>query len=280
MIPRPTCRIRPCVCRHLCRLLLALAALIPTLAQAQHPNPTAGAERSAWYMYFGDHPLTPTWGIHLEGQFRREDLGQRPEQLLLRPGVTYSLGHGITTLFAYTYLRGYPYDGGSLGDPSTTGPQPEHRILEELKFKHTLIGSHSDPKAVTLSHRFRAEQRFEGTSTKGIGVTAWEYAERARYRLTANIPFRWSTAGPRPDYTSIYNELFVNFGPHGGSRALNQNRTYSALGWNLSDNLQLEVGYLYEYMPRPNGIIGEHNHALQITINSTAPFRRGIHKKK
>ncbi len=227
-------------------------------------------------MYFGDHPLTSTWALHLEGQFRREDLGQRPEQLLLRPGVTSNLGHGLTTLVAYTYLRGYPYESGSLGRP--TGPQPEHRILEELKFKHVLIGS--GEKAVTLSHRFRAEQRFEGTSTKAIGTTSWQYAERARYRLTANIPFRWSTGDLRPDYASVYNELFVNFGPHGGSRALNQNRTYGALGWKLDKDIQLEVGYLYEYMPRPNGIIGEHNHALQVTINSTLPFRRGIHRKK
>ena len=244
---------------------------------AQTTDPVGGAHRSTWYMYFGDHPTSEHWGLHLEGQYRREDLGQRWEQLLVRPGVDYKVGHGFTTLIAYTYLRGYPFEGGSLGDPTTTGPQPEHRLLEELKYKHRLLGE--GRKAVELSHRFRVEQRWNGTSTRGIGTTDWEFAERARYRLTADIPFRWKTSGPLPDYTSVYNELFVNFGPHGTRNALDQDRTYGALGWNVNEDWQLEVGYMYQYQPTPNGIVGDTNQTLQITISSTAPFRRGLHRK-
>lgn len=258
-------------------LLLAVLAAVP-LAHSQEPAPAGGAERSAWYMYFGDHPISSAWAIHLEGQYRREDLGQRWEQFLVRPGIDYDLGHGLSMLVAYTYLRDYPFERGSLGDVTTTGPQPEHRILEEFKVTHKLF--RRGEKTVKLSHRFRAEQRFEGTSTEYVGTTAWDFSERARYRLTANIPLGWSTAGARPDYISVYNEIFVNFGPHGGSHAFNQNRSYGAIGWNLDKNFQLEAGYLHQYMPTPNGIVGEHNNALQLTISSTAPFRRGIHKKK
>ncbi len=247
-------------------------------ARAQAALPSGGAERSAWYMYFGDHALTPAWGIHLEGQYRREDLGQRWEQLLVRPGVYYAFGHGLTAMLAYTYLRDYPFEGASLGEPTTTGPQPEHRILEEFKVTHRLLG-HGE-QAVKLAHRFRAEQRFEGTSTIDVGTTAWEFAERARYRLTADVPFRWKTSGALPDYASVYNEVFVNFGPHGGSQALDQNRTYGAIGWDVKKDLQLEIGYLYQAMPAGNGIVGETNHALQVTISSTAPFRHGVKTKK
>jgi len=257
-------------------LLLALMAVAPVV-HSQGPAPAGGAERSAWYMYFGDHPVSPAWAFHLEGQYRREDLGQRWEQLLVRPGIDYDLSHGLSAMVAYTYLRSYPYERGSLGNTTTTGPQPEHRILEEFKVQHKLFGE--GEKAIKLSHRFRAEQRFEGTSTEHFGVTDWEFAERARYRLTADIPLRLSTGGLRPDYVSVYDEVFVNFGPHGGSHALNQNRTYGALGWNIGKNFQMEAGYLHQYMPRANGIVGEHNHSLQITINSTAPFRRNVHKK-
>ena len=258
---------------------VASVALLCTPGQltAQSSDPIGGADRSTWFMYFGDHPFSNHWGAHLEGQFRRQGVGQRWEQLLLRPGIDYKLGRGFTTLVAYTYLRGYPFEGGSLGDPSATGPQPEHRALEELKFKHRLVGS--GQKAVELSHRFRAEQRWTGTSTIAAGTTDWEFAERARYRLTADIPFRWRTAGALPDYTSVYNEVFVNFGPHGTMNALDQNRTYGALGWDLDEHWQLEVGYMHQYQPTPSGIIAVSNDALQITINSTAPFRRELHSK-
>ncbi len=252
-------------------LLLSCAA--PALAD-DTPKPTGGAERSTWFMYFGDHPLSANYALHLEGQYRRQGLGQRWEQLLLRPGLDRNFGKHIKTMLAYTYLRGYPFEGGTLGAPSTTGPQPEHRILEELTIKHHLNDGGGNPeKAVQISHRLRAEQRWSGVSADGIGTTDWEFGERARYRLTADIPFRWNTAAARPDYTSVYNEVFVNFGPHGTSNALDQDRTYGALGWDLSPNFQLEVGYLFQYQPEPNGIIGTANHALQITINSTAPLR-------
>ncbi|MGI4830835.1 MAG: DUF2490 domain-containing protein [Janthinobacterium lividum] len=239
---------------------------------AQSSDPSGGATKSAWYMYFGNHPVTNNWSIHLEGQYRREGVGQRWEQLLVRPGVERKLGHGMTALVAYTYLRDYPFEGGSLGETTTTGPQPEHRILEEFKWKHPLIGS--GKQAITLTHRFRAEQRFEGTSTTDVGTTQWDFAERARYRLTANIPFRWNTGGIRPDYASVYDEVFVNFGPHGTDNALNQNRVYSAMGWNLSQHSQLEIGYMEQYSPVPNGIVNVHNHALQVTIYSTAPLKK------
>ena len=271
--PRPGCR-KP---RQPGALFLALIFIPPALA-AQEPKPTGGAEKSTWYLYFGDHPISPSWAVHLEGQYRRQGIGQRWEQLLLRPGVKYTFGHGLSGMVAYTYFRNYPFEGGSLGDPTTTGPQPEHRLLEEFQVKHKLGGG--GEKAIELAHRFRAEQRWQGTSTIGIGTTDWEFGERARYRLTDDIPFRWSTEGARPDYVSVYNEIFVNFGPHGGDNALDQNRTYGAVGWNLDKNFQIELGYLHNYMPTPSGVVGEHNHALQITINSTAPFRRGIRKKK
>ena len=224
-------------------------------------------------MYFGDHPVSENYQIHLEGQYRRQGLGQRWEQLLLRPGVTRKWGHGVSTMLAYTYLRDYPFEGGSLGDPNTTGPQPEHRILEELQIKRPLVGT--GKQAVTLAHRFRLEQRFLGTSTAGLGTQYWQFAERARYRLTANVPIRAHTSGIRPDYVSLYNEFFVNFGPHGGDRAFDQNRTYGAVGWKLDRDFELEVGYMHQYLPVPNGVVGEHNHALQISINGSLPFFHG-----
>lgn len=253
---------------------LLLSSAAPALAE-DAAKPAGGAERSTWFMYFGDHPISPNYALHLEGQYRRQGLGQRWEQLLLRPGLDRNFGQHIKTMLAYTYLRSYPFEGGSLGEPTTTGPQPEHRILEELTIKHHLGKSGGRPdNAIKIAHRLRAEQRWSGTSTAGVGTTDWEFEERARYRLTADIPFRWNTAAARPDYTSVYNEIFVNFGPHGTSNALDQNRSYGALGWDLSPDFQLEVGYLFQYQPLPSGTIGTADHALQITINSTAPLRR------
>lgn len=256
--------------------LIFLLAASPPL-RAQESKPVGGAQASTWLMYFGDHPISGKASLHLEGQFRREGAGQRWEQLVLRPGFGYALPHGFTTLFAYTYLQDHPFEGGSLGSSRpgapTTGPQPEHRILEQLSFKHRL-----GPESLhtpNLTHRFRNEQRFEGTATEGVGVTNWDFAERARYRLTADTPLNRGVKTLYPNYISIYNEVFADYGPH-ATRKLDQDRTYGAFGWTLGSTLQLELGYLYQYSPKPNGIVGVGNNAVQITINSTAPFRKGL----
>ena len=80
-------------------------------------------------------------------------------------------------LAAYTYRRNYPFEGGRLEQVTASGPQPEHRILEELKVKHKLTGLTGKP--IKFSHRFRLEQRFEGTSTEGIGTTSWDFVRNA-----------------------------------------------------------------------------------------------------
>ena len=228
-------------------------------------------------MYFGDHPISRHWELHLEGQYRRTGIGQRWEQLLLRPGLQREFGHGLSALAGYTYQRNYPFEGGSLG-PVATGPQPEHSSFQQFQLQHRIFGPKQNP--VQLTHRFRLEQRWTGTARQGAGVVDWKFADRARYRLTANLPFRWTSTRYRPDYASVYNEVFVNFGPHGGTDALNLDRTYGALGWKLNGAFHLELGYLFQYSPKPNGITGEQDHAFQVTILSIAPFRRALHREK
>ena len=35
---------------------------------------------------------------------------------------------------------------------------------------------------------------------------------------------------------------------------------------------ELELGYMHQHRPVSNGIVGEHNNTLQVTINSSAPL--------
>lgn len=238
----------------------------------QSQTALGGAEKSSWYMYFGDHPVTKSYGVHLEAQYRAQGIGQDPTQLMLRPGVFRSFPKGMMVSMLYAYVRDYPYQGGPLADVRRTGPQPEHRLAEEFRWTHTLA-SYGGMRA-TAQHRFRLEQRWLGQSSEGEGVYDWHFAERARYRLYVQFPVGRNTRNAWPDYVAAYNEIMVRFGPHGGTSAIDQNRTYGALGWKLSPGFNLEAGYLHQYFPRPNGFVGEHNNAFQLSISSTASLRK------
>src|SRR5262249_44405403 len=128
-------------------------------------------------------------------------------------------------------------------------------------------------KRTTLTQRLRVEQRFEAQDDQRDHSNTWYYTERFRYRLTANVPLPGNTAGPRPDYLSMYNEIFFNFGPH-TSRTLDQNIASGVIGWDLRPRLQFEIGYLLEYFPEATGILGRYHHVVQINLISTLPFAR------
>ena len=230
--------------------------------EAQAAAPQGGAARSSWLIYFGNHPVSERWSVPFQVQYRRTGIGQRWEQLLVKPGVELKLGEGFSALLAYSYFRQYPFEGGSLGNPSTPGPQPEHSVEEEIDYKQPIIVRGEN--AIKLTHFVRLQQRFVGTSSAGIGTMSWRFAEFARYRLTA-------------DYGSVYDEVFTNVGPH-AQRALALNRTYGAFGWQMGRDWQLELGYLHQYSPVPNGVVGVDDDAFQITINSVAPLKRLVRR--
>jgi len=233
---------------------------------------SGGAESSTWLSYFGDQPFTNTLALHLEGSYRYTFPFDRPEQYMLRSGLTVEHGHGLSSLFAYTYLVSYPFEGGTLSPASASGKQPEHRLFEQLQFEHPAI--HMGDKYVTQTHRFRVEQRWLGTSTEGVGVTNWNFAERARYRLTAKIPFKIASWRIVPDYLSVFNEVYTSLGPHGGKTPFYANVDYGAFGWNLGSMFAFELGYQHRYAPIANGVLGQNDNELQLMLLSTAPIRR------
>jgi Protein of unknown function (DUF2490) len=263
-------------CRALVKLFWSLAVVFfyssPELGFGQSTPPLRGAEKSSWYMYFGDHPFTKNCGVHLETQYRAQGVGQDPTQLLVRPGIVRFLPKNIVVSLLYANVRDYPFQGGPLADLRRTGPQQEHRLAEEFRWTHTL--ANYSGKRATAQHRFRLEQRWFGQSSEGQGVYDWHFAERVRYRIYTPFPLPFNTKNAWPDYVAAYNEILVRFGPHGGTSAIDQNRTYGAIGWNLSSEFNLEVGYLHQYLPRSNGFVGEHNNAFQFSISSTAPLKK------
>lgn len=221
---------------------------------------------NTWFMYFGDHPVSSKWGIHLEGQVRRANGGLTWQQLLLRPGVNYQLNKYVTLTGGYAYVRSWPF-----GDrPSGTVIFPEHRFFEQAVVRHKL-------GAVAIQHRLRQEQRLVGqVPFRDADVEGWESRHRFRYMLRGDIPL---PIGSKKQFgLAFYDEFFVQFGANHGPRHLDQNRAYGAFTWKVTPTNRLEFGYLHQYVPQRNGIVVEHNHTLQFALFSTTPFRKSHQK--
>lgn len=232
--------------------ILAILVSAPLFSQTISDNNT-----HAWFMYFGDHPVSKHWGIHLEGQARRATYVSSWQQYLLRPAVNYSFTPNIMVTAGYAFAYSYPY-----GDhPSSTRNVPEHRFFEQLLLRNKI-------KEVKLQHRLRVEQREIRIRSAGGPLTEqWQFRQRFRYMLRGDIPL------PNKHlYLGLYDEVLLNFGGYRGPRALDQNRAYGALGFKVSQFEKFEVGYMHQYVPQRNGLIVEHNHTLQFALFSNRPF--------
>ncbi len=207
-----------------------------------------------WYMYFGDHPIGNTkWGLHLEGQYRRHDVVQKWQQLLLRPAVNYQINRNLTLTAGYGYVRTYGY--GDFTTPSAAFP--EHRIWEQAWWRYSARG-------LNLGTRIRFENRFLGSAAGA----PYRYENRLRMFQQVTKPLNPKT------YLTVYDEMKVFVKPYVSNSAFDQNRAYAAVGFNLRPTLRLEVGYLNQLLLRRSGRVIESNHTLMITFLSAAPIFR------
>jgi hypothetical protein len=230
------------------RQITVLLLLFGRCAGAQTDNNANG-----WYMYFGDHPIGKTrWGIHLEGQWRRTNLGLTWQQLLLRPAVNYQLNKKVMLTSGYGFVDWHRY-----GDYPAKEEFMEHRAFEQVAITQKFLG-------LDWQNRLRLEQR------NILGYAA-RYENRFRYMLRTNIPLKF---GDNKQYVGVYDEIMYNFGKNVAANVFDQNRAYIALGRDIGHQTKLEAGFMEQTVQQRSGRVYEHNHTLSIAIYSKLPFGR------
>jgi hypothetical protein len=239
--------------KHLLILLLAIGSICTATADDQHAD-----NYHLWLNYVGDHPLFDSpWGAHLEIQNRREDWGDEWQQLLIRPGINYSISPTLTVSAGYAYVKTYPY-----GDLPVAHEFDEHRIWEQVSYKMNLFG-------LEWQHRLRLEQRWIEEQAKVTHETVnWRGENRIRYMLRTTIPL----TSDKKTYLAIWDEVFLNFGGNILKNNFDQNRAFLGIGHKLSPFTRLEVGFLEQTVQKRGGDKWEQNHTVSIWLMSNAPF--------
>lgn len=202
-----------------------------------------------WATYDGDHRFSGSrWGLHLEGHWRRHDAGLTWQQLLLRPGVTYSVNPKLQLSAGYAFIETWPY-GGSISPKFI-----EHRLWEQAALKYRT-------GKVAWTSRFRFENRWLEVPRGG-----YRYENRLRLMQKLSVPTSRST------YLTAFDEFWVYIPPYVSTSAFDQNRAYAALGFRLADHWRLETGYMHQGILRRSGLVFESNHTIRLTLVSDATF--------
>ncbi|RPG78978.1 MAG: DUF2490 domain-containing protein [Crocinitomicaceae bacterium TMED135] len=174
-----------------------------------------------WLMYFGTHHLNDKYSIHYETQLRNYELTNNFFQLLPRVGLNYKIDDNSMVTAGYAFIPTQTDFDEGWGNNMVT----ENRIWEQFILRNS-IGS------IKIRHRYRLEQRWvkNGNNTS--------YKNRARYMLSFKIPL--SKKEDFPLFLSVYDEIFINI----SDEPFNQNRLYTALGYQFNTNANVQLGYL------------------------------------
>jgi len=219
-----------------------------------------GDNANAWIMYFGDHKFSSKWGVHIESQFRRNDMFNKPQQLLMRTGVNYHLTDQIFFTVGYCFVETYPY-----GDFPVKTSFPENRLWQQMQVKSQL-------KNVEWVSRFRIEERFSRLPVLKLNAYVpgeSVYTNRLRLFNRFSLPFKGKTIADRTWYLTMYEEVFINFGKNVALNIFDQNRLYFALGHRIPRIGRLEAGYLLQSIQKSDAVRIERNHTFQIGLTST-----------
>lgn len=183
-----------------------------------------------WYMYFWNTQFKDSqFGLQGDVQYRNWNVAGDLQQLLIRGAVNYS-PENANVKFALGYAN---ITSGMYGDSNDTNM--ENRIYQEVVLPQK-VGNR-----VYLNHRFRYEQRFiEDQNTR----------TRYRYNLFVTVPLNNKELKKGTIYLSLYNEIFLNGEKNIGNGSTVEifavNRTFGALGYNISDNMRAQLGYMQQ----------------------------------
>jgi hypothetical protein len=254
------------------KILFVIFVSVFAATSAVSAQKLISSQTHGWIMYFGNHKINDRWGLHTEYQWRRAgrdenaNVFQDWQQSLLRLGVDYYAKNQTQWTAGYGWIKTFEY-----GEQPVSHVFNEHRIWEQFIVKNK-VGRFD------LQHRYRLEQRFveqyELGSTGEYAQNGFAFRNRVRYRLMVNVPLSRKEMNDNTLFLSMYDEVFLGFGPGIGKNILDQNRLYGALGWRFNKELNVQLGYLNQYVVKTDGIKAERNHTLQLSVTYNFNFSK------
>lgn len=207
-------------------------------------------EFSGWGAWFHNQKLSEHWGLSFDAQFRSADKWSYLKNPLLRPGVSYYFAKN-----KYATV-GYLFTGTHRKTATENTFRPEHRTWEQFIYSHKI-------KTAPVSHRFRLEQRYVGS----LGTNEAFFAQRFRYFVRGIVPVQKPAADfTQGTFVALQNEVFANVQNKDKTNksVFDQNRGYLALGYRFSKMVDVEAGYLNQYINQVE--TNTMNHVLQLAL--------------
>jgi hypothetical protein len=220
---------------------------------SSYAQKTIDDQLHGWVLYQGNHKLNSQFDLHTEYQWRRANGFADWQQSLARVGLDYKLNPSVTISGGYAWILTYPYGSQPIANQTN-----ENRLWQQLILKQP-IGN------LQVQHRYRLEQRW----------TDNQFKQRMRYRAQVLIPLQKSFVDKKQGlFLNVNNEVFLGFGKGIGKNILDQNRFIGAVGYQFNKDFSLQMGYLNQFVIKPDGLHIERNHTLWTSVMYNLDFSK------
>lgn len=198
--------------------LILFILFLPWISQSQDSN------LGNWLIYFGNKKIDAKWNWHHEVQYRNYNAIGDLEQLLIRTGIGYNLAENNNNiLLGYGFIHSQNY----LPNSADKIEIDEHRIFQQFITRQKF-------GRFNIQHRYRFEQRFIDR----------DFRLRLRYFLACTVALTRNELTGNTLYLSGYNEIFLNT----NNTKFDRNRLYGGIGYKFNNHVQLEAGYMVQYL--------------------------------
>lgn len=210
---------------------------------------------AGWAATFNNFKTGKKTSIHNDIQWRSSANIKHMQSFLFRTGFNVHLKKNLVVTAGYGFISNRRTVG------TVHGYAPEHRVWEQLIVSHKI-------KSVSVSHRFRVEQRFISQSkivNNDLEHDGYNYANRFRYFFRNILPLKKQDQFQKGMYAALQNEVFLNFGNTSdvNGKIFDQNRFYIATGYRIGPRTDIEIGYMNQYVDG-RGDAFTNNHVMQL----------------
>jgi hypothetical protein len=191
-------------------------------------------------------------------QLRRVNGLKNGQQNLFRTLIQYKPIEQVNIGVGYAQAETFVYGDYPIAN---AGKFPEHRVFEQVVVKQKI-------NAVTLTNRFRIEQRWLGKVKPGTNreIELWSLLHRFRYMAKLQAPLY------KKMYAWVADEIFVGAGKNVGVNVFDQNRIHINFGYKINNKLSVEIGYVNQLLQQGRLI----NNKAIIQRNSGIAFSTSI----
>jgi hypothetical protein len=205
--------------------------------------------------------FTPKLGVFVDGQYRF--VGAESSAQQVRLAFDYCLNDKfMITPVAATYNWNFLY-----GKQPASVVNNEIRIYQQFQYKH-----HAGKFFFT--HRFRTEERLiqfhSGDAVNGFVDEGYDenFQFRIRHRVWCNYALTHDRLEPKTWFIASLAEAFMSWGERVTyTNKIDQVRLFVGPGYQFSRHGNIQIGPLYQYLVKRNGLQQENNVGFYPQLN-------------